>query len=123
MGVSNSCVVAFVTMTCIELQYVIWYTFSFDASTGSFRVKATGNIFPQLTGSCSKDEKVKVSKQKRRLQQLLVEVGEVAEEDVKMLERSSDVVIGMRIIQQFVIDLLGRNTPIAIIFRTKTEAE
>jgi hypothetical protein len=40
-----------------------------------------------------------------------------------MLQRASDVVIGMRILQQFVIDLLGRNSPTATIFRTKTEAE
>jgi hypothetical protein len=57
------------------------------------------------------------------LQKLLVEVKEAAAEDLEMLERSSDVVIGMRIVQQFVIDLLGRNTPVATIFRTKTEAE
>jgi hypothetical protein len=64
-----------------------------------------------------------VSNRKLKLQKLLVEVKEAATEDLEMLERSSDVVIGMRIIQQFVIDLLGRNTPMATIFRTKTEAE
>jgi hypothetical protein len=64
-----------------------------------------------------------VSNRKLKLRKLLVEVKEAATEDLEMLERSSDVVIGMRIIQQFVIDLLGRNTPMATIFRTKTEAE
>ena len=60
---------------------------------------------------------------KQQLQKLMEEVNEVADEDLCMLESSSEVVIGMRIIQQFVIDLLGRNTPGAIIFQTKTEAE
>jgi hypothetical protein len=58
-----------------------------------------------------------------RLQLLLDEVEEESSKDLTMLKRSPDVVVGMRIIQQFVIDLLGRDTPIATIFRTKTEAE
>ena len=58
-----------------------------------------------------------------RLAKLMADVKDIAEEDLSMLRRSSDVVIGMRIIQQFVIDLLGRNTPAAMIFQTKTEAE
>lgn len=54
---------------------------------------------------------------------VLEEAKDAAAADLQMLEKSSDVVIGMRIIQQFVIDLLGRNTPMAKIFRNKTEAE
>jgi hypothetical protein len=60
---------------------------------------------------------------RQRLGAMLCECEEAAENDLKMLNSSSDVVIGMRIFQQFVIDLLGRNTDIAAIFRTKTEAE
>jgi Ni,Fe-hydrogenase III component G len=63
------------------------------------------------------------SKRKRHLEALLEEVQECVAEDLQMLRRASDVVVGMRILQQFVIDLLGRNTPTATIFRTKTEAE
>jgi hypothetical protein len=91
----------------------------FDGSMGSFRLSTHG-IFGSLS-NCSKPKAV--SKRKLKLQKLLVEVKEAAAEDLMILEKSSDVVIGMRIIQQFVIDLLGRNTPMATIFRTKTEAE
>jgi hypothetical protein len=94
----------------------------FDGSTGAFRLSSPGILDSLSSGiSCSNLEAV--SKRKLKLQKLLVEVKEVAAEELEMLERSSDVVIGMRIIQQFVIDLLGRNTPMATIFRTKTEAE
>jgi hypothetical protein len=83
----------------------------------------TPGILDSLSRGISGSKPEAVSKRKLKLQKLLVEVKESAAEDLEMLERSSDVVIGMRIIQQFVIDLLGRNTPMATIFRTKTEAE
>ena len=71
--------------------------------------------------SCQKRENVKDSKY--RLKLLLKDVSTIAADDLAMLDSASEVVVGMRIVQQFVIDLLGRNTPIATIFKTKTEAE
>lgn len=64
-----------------------------------------------------------LSKKKYQLSQLLKNVKAAARQDIVMLHDASEVAIGLRIIQQFVIDLLGRNTPIATIFKTKTEAE
>jgi hypothetical protein len=83
----------------------------------------TPGILDSLSRGIRGSKPEAVSKRKLKLQKLLVEVKEAAAKDLEMLERSSDVEIGMRIIQQFVIDLLGRNTPMATIFRTKTEAE
>lgn len=60
---------------------------------------------------------------RHRLTTMLAEVNDFVKEDLKMLQKSSDIVVGMRIFQYFVIDLLGRNSKIATIFRTKTEAE
>ena len=96
---------------------VILLWFRFDGNTGSFRVTKAG-----LIGSarCVSDDK---STREWELRLLLKEAKEAAAQDLEMLERSSDVVIGMRIIQQFVVDLLGRHTPIATIFRHKTEEE
>lgn len=92
------------------------YVIRFDCDTEKFRVKRDlldkmlcREIVPNTTHS--------------HLLKLMQEVREAAVEDLEMLYRSSDTVIGMRIIQQFVLDLLGRNTPIAIIFGNKTEAE
>ena len=57
------------------------------------------------------------------LQQMMQEVKEAAAEDLAMLQRSSETVVGMIIIQRFVLDLLGRSTPMATIFSNKTSAE
>jgi hypothetical protein len=56
-------------------------------------------------------------------QQMMQEVKEAAAEDLAMLQRSSETVVGMIITQRFVLDLLGRNTPMATIFSNKTSAE
>ena len=95
--------------------------FSFDGNTGSFRESKAG-VFDGLMKSvrCIPDD---MSTREWELQKLLNEAREAVTEDLEMLQRSSDVVIGMRIIQQFVIDLLGRHTPMATIFRHKTEEE
>lgn len=63
------------------------------------------------------------SKRQSRLQMLCDEVDKTIEDELIMLKRASDVVIGMRIIQQFAVDLLGRDSPEACIFTTKTKAE
>lgn len=62
-------------------------------------------------------------KQQTQLKSTLMEIDERMTEELANLEHASDMVIGMKIIQQFVIDLLGRNSRAAKIFLTKTESE
>lgn len=95
----------------------------FDGKTGTFRDESPGISADNLCQGLSNSKTTAASRRKQRLQDYLSEVKNLVSEDLEMLERSSDVVIGMRIIQQFVLDLLGRNTSIATIFRNKTEAE
>jgi hypothetical protein len=54
---------------------------------------------------------------------MFLEVDDIVMDDLNMLRKSSDIVVGMRIFQHFVIDLLGRGSKIATIFSIKTDAE
>jgi hypothetical protein len=88
----------------------------FDGQTGEF--KKEKGLWDKLM--CRQAD---VNANRLGLQQMMQEVKEAAAEDLAMLQRSSETVVGMIIIQRFVLDLLGRNTPMATIFSNKTSAE
>jgi hypothetical protein len=93
----------------------------FDGEAGQFTDHDTTRMQSCLRQYCCYNPEH--SKKKYQLLQLLRSVESAADDDIVMLEDANEVAIGLRIIQQFVIDLLGRNTPIATIFKTKAEAE
>jgi hypothetical protein len=88
----------------------------FDGQTGEFREEK--GLWDKLM--CRQAD---VNANRLGLQQIMQEVKEAAAADLVMLQRASETVVGMIIIQQFILDLLGRNTPVATIFNNKTSAE
>jgi hypothetical protein len=50
-------------------------------------------------------------------------VRDYVKEKEKKLRSATDIYIGMEIMHQFAIDLLGKGTPAAIIFETKISEE
>lgn len=111
----------------ISLLLVLQYQYRFDGIQGIFRSSSIYAHSPVAGDPSSRPitnhSSNAFSHRKVHWERLLDDVKECVDEDLEMLERASEEVIGMRILQQFVIDLLGRKSSMATIFRKKTEAE
>jgi len=60
---------------------------------------------------------------RERLAKEMARVGAEAEDKAEMLVYSGEAVVGMSILHEFILDILGRNTPCGKIFARKTEMD